>query len=145
MQILAMCRGIAALRLECAAMRSDPKLQPEAEVPPGQRMRQCPQCGAPSSAIRRWPQSSEVWRVACTRCQHDWLEAYRRTLSDTLFHSGDLVLFGLLAGVSLIGIGIIAFVFLSLILAAPNSTALIVAVIACLVAAVVIGKLRLSG
>jgi hypothetical protein len=53
-------------------------------------------------------------------------------------------LFGILAGVSLIGIGIIAFAFLSLVLATPNSTALILAVILCLVAAVVIGKLRLG-
>jgi uncharacterized paraquat-inducible protein A len=126
-------------------MRSDPEPQPEAEALPGQRARWCPQCGAPSSAISRWPQSSEEWRAVCTRCHHEWLEAYRRTLSDKLFHSGDLLLFGLLAVVSLIGIGIIAFAFLSLILAAPNSTALIVAVILCLVFAVVIGKLRLGG
>ena len=145
MQILAMSGGIAALRLTYAAMRTDPELQPEAEAQPGQRERWCPQCGAPSSAIRRWPQSSEVWRAVCTHCHHEWLEAYRRTLSDTLFHSGDLLLFGFLAGVSLVGIGIIAFAFLSLILAAPNTTALIVAVILCLVVAVVIGKLRLGG
>jgi hypothetical protein len=69
---------------------------------------------------------------------------YHQTLTDKLLHSGDLLLFGLLAGVSLIGIGIIAFVFLSLILDAPNSTGLIVGVILCLVAAIVIGKLRLG-
>ena len=125
-------------------MTGKPGLQPEPEAPLPQRAQRCPACGAASSAIMRWPQSPEVWRAGCTTCHHAWLEASHRTLSDTLFHSGDLLVFALLAGVSLIGIAIIGFAFLSLILDASDSAALIAVVVICIVALFVIARLRIG-
>jgi uncharacterized paraquat-inducible protein A len=125
-------------------MSSEPVPEQGPDEPLPQRASRCPQCGAPSSAIRRWPQDQDVWRASCTRCRHAWLEASRRTLSDTLFHQGDLLIFTVMVGVSLIGIGILAFALLLPILGASDSSAFIITIAVCVIALIVIGKQRID-
>jgi hypothetical protein len=94
---------------------------PQAPLP--QRATRCPECDAPSGAIRRWPDSPGVWRASCSRCRHAWLEASRRTLFDTLFHSGDLVVFAGLAGIAVIGSGILVYALLAPIVGSNDASA----------------------
>jgi len=115
---------------------------PQAPLP--QRATRCPECDAPSGAIRRWPDSPGAWRASCSRCRHAWLEASRRTLFDTLFHSGDMVLFAGLAGIAVIGSGILVYALLAPIVGSNDASAFFLTIILCLVALVFIGKRRIG-
>jgi hypothetical protein len=84
-------------------------------------VRRCPRCGAQRAAIRRWPESSERWLVACSICGDHWNERSARGVLDSLADLRERALFWFLCGMVAFGavIAIYAFVKL-LVVAAPR-------------------------
>jgi hypothetical protein len=112
------------------------------EAPLPKRVSRCPNCGASSSAIHRWAESSALWRAACSRCDHAWTEAVQRTFFDTVFPSGDLVVASIALGVGIFGVGLIVFTLLSLVLRVSDSAAFAATIAVCMLSLIVIGRMR---
>jgi hypothetical protein len=78
------------------------------------RAARCPSCNAPGGAIRRWSQSSDVWRASCSRCGKVWQERSARNLMDALLDRRDLIGFGVMILAALVALGALVLLFVEL-------------------------------
>jgi hypothetical protein len=84
-------------------------------------VRRCPSCKAGREEIRRWPESSERWLVACSSCDAHWYERSARGVLDWLADLRERALFCFLC--SMVALALVVFVFtivLRLIESAPR-------------------------
>jgi hypothetical protein len=72
---------------------SQPHIADASSLPKAGSTRRCPNCGAPSMAMKRWPQTTGIWQVSCSSCNHVWQERTTRSFLDALRESRAKVLF----------------------------------------------------
>jgi hypothetical protein len=69
----------------------------------------CPRCGADEERFNRWPQTTEVWRVACSNCNFAWQEHSAYSSSDAVKDSTTNVIAAV--AMALAAIGVLFFVY----------------------------------
>jgi transposase-like protein len=69
----------------------------------------CPRCGAEDERFNRWPQTTEVWRVACSACNLGWQEQSAYSTSDAISDSSTNVIAAV--AMALAAIGVLFFVY----------------------------------
>jgi uncharacterized protein (DUF983 family) len=69
----------------------------------------CPRCGAGPDKFNRWPQNTEVWRVACSACNFGWQETSAYSAVDAANDAKGTVI--AMLAVALSAIGVLFFVY----------------------------------